>query len=157
MNKIEKIENLNNIEFQDLLCKVIESVGYNNVESIEDNIIKAKNVSPLSSEEYLFLIFPFKLSGIADVTPIKEILIEKQKKHSSNSIHVVSKYHISNGFEDSIKEKNMPFKINFIGRDRMIKLINEHYSEFWRHNDSLLIEYERQFCNDVNQETELKK
>lgn len=160
MNKIEKVENLNSTEFKSAICKVISSAGYQEVECCgdnEDNTIKAKNVSPLSSENYLFVYFPFRLSGQIDISSIKEILIHNQQQSSANALYVVSKYHISNGFEESLTKEHMPFTINFIGRDRFIKLIDEHFPEFWRHDDLLLIAYEKQFAVEVSQETELRK
>jgi energy-coupling factor transporter ATP-binding protein EcfA2 len=157
MNKIEKIENLNSEEFINVICKVISAVGYKEVENLGNNLIISNNVSPLSSEKYLFVYFPFRLIGNIDSSEIKNILIANQQKTSANALYVVSNSHISKGFEESLTKEHMPFKINFIGRDRFIKLIDEHYPEFWRHNDLLLIAYEKQFAIEVSQETELRK
>jgi hypothetical protein len=157
MNKIDKIERLNDEEFKSAICKVVSSSGYQNVECLADNSIKAKNISPLSSENYLFVFFPFHLSGQIETSRIKEILIHKQQQTSANALYVVSKFHISNGFEEALTAESMPFKVNYIGRDRFIKLLDEHYPEFWRHDDLLLIAYEKQFATEVSQETELRK
>lgn len=157
MNKINKVENLTIAEFGKALSKVISLAGYQDVEFCNDNLIKAKSVSPLSSEKYLFVILPFRLSGQVEVASIKAILVTNQQQSTANALYVASKYHISNGFEESLAKEQIPFKINFIGRDGFIKLIDQYYPEFWRHDDLLLISYEKQFGIEVSQETELRK
>ena len=49
------------------------------------------------------------------------------------------------------------FTLNFIDRDDLIKLFNENYPDFWKHNDLMLIEYEKQFYQNSLKETDLKK
>ena len=39
----------------------------------------------------------------------------------------------------------------------MIKLIDDNYSDFWKHEDLMLIEYEKQFCQKNSEENELKR
>lgn len=39
----------------------------------------------------------------------------------------------------------------------MIILIDEHYSDFWRHEDQNLLEYERQLLKELEEDTELRK
>ena len=83
--------------------------------------------------------------------------MDLQKKHLANVIFIVSQYNISSGFESSINSSLGSIKLDFIGRDRLIKLLDTSFSDFWKHDDLMLIEYEKQFCEYSSKETDLKK
>ncbi len=155
-NKIEKLEDLNLSELKEMLSRLINLLGYSDLE-VYDNAIVAINKSPLSSERFLFIILEERLSGNVGIDEIQRTIIEYQNIHIANVVYLVSEKNISTGFEKSISQKINHLKLNFIGRDRLIKLIDKHYNDFWKHKDLNLIEYEKHFCENLLKDSELKK
>jgi hypothetical protein len=155
-NKISKIESISFLKLKETMINLVKKLNYKDIKQ-ENDIIIASNNSPLSSEKFLFILFDQRLSGTVDLQEIKKKILEKQEKHTANAIYIVSKNNISSGFEDSIAKEIPQFKLNFIGRDRLIKLIDEQYEDFWKHDDLALIEYEKHFTNNHTQNTDFKK
>jgi len=156
MNKITKIEGFEMNKFQGVLSQLLKNLDYTEIEIVE-NYLTAIKKSPLSVEKYVFIIFPFQLSGQVDVQKISDIIQKVQIKATANTVFVVSKYHISNGFEKAIISELTTILLNFLGRDRLIKLIDVHYCDLWKHDDTNLLEYEKQFLVSVSQDTELRQ
>ncbi len=156
MEKIKKTEELENHFFVDLINKIITKIGYGDITQLDETCILATSNSAISVEKHLFIMFPFRLSGNIKIYQIKNIIVERQKETKASSIFIVSKYHISKGFETSLNNERMAFNTNFLGRDKTIELIDKYYPEFWRHNDNLLISYESKFIKGINNDNELK-
>jgi len=145
MDKIAKIEKLSFEELISTVENLINRLEYRDIQN-NNGIIIASEESPLSTTKHLFIFFEEKLSGISDVEPYAERILHYQKQNLANSIYVVSNQNISSGFQRTLAEFLSNIKIDFIDRDRLISLINLSYQEFWRHDDLMLIEYEKQFC-----------
>jgi len=156
MNKIEKIESLEFAKLQEIMVNMLNRLEYKNIKS-DDNAIIAITESQLSSEKSMFVLLQQRLSGNVNLQEIKETITNFQEKNLANVIFLVSKYHISSGFEQSISKEISNIKLQFIGRDRLIELIDGNYSDFWKHEDLMLIEYEKQFCQQNSEDNELKK
>lgn len=155
-SKIKKIEELSIADLKGLMVNLIKYLGYNEV-VVDSNAIVAINKSPLSSEKFLFILLEQRLSGNVDIGSIYDTIVKYQDTHMANVVYLVSEKNISSGFEKTISQKITHFKLNFIGRDRLIDLINENYNDFWKHKDLNLIEYEKHFCDSLSKDTELKK
>jgi hypothetical protein len=125
-SKIERIEELLFPKYKDTVANLVEKLGYEDIQKFEDVII-ASNTSPLSSEKYLFILFKEQLSGIVNIDEIKSIILKRHELHVSNVIYILSQFNISSGFESTISKEITQFKLQFIGRDRLIKLIDDLY------------------------------
>jgi hypothetical protein len=155
-SKIERIEELLFPKYKDTVANLVEKLGYEDIQKFEDVII-ASNTSPLSSEKYLFILFKEQLSGIVNIDEIKSIILKRHELHVSNVIYILSQFNISSGFESTISKEITQFKLQFIGRDRLIKLIDDLYSDFWKHDDLALLEYEKRFYSQFKKDTEINK
>lgn len=156
MNKIKKIEELEFDKFREVVANLLNRLDYKNVTN-KGNFIIATKESPLSSEKYMFILFQQKLSGNINLQAIEKSVLDLQNRNLANVIFLVSQFNISNGFEQSISKEISTLKLQFLGRDRLIKLIDDNYSDFWKHEDLMLIEYEKQFCQKNSEENELKR
>lgn len=155
-SKIQRIEELQFSKFLDTVANLVEKLGYKDIQKYEDVII-ASNTSPLSSEKYLFILFKEQLSGIVNIEEIKNKILQRHELHVSNVIYILSQFNISSGFESTISKEITQFKLQFIGRDRLIKLLDDLYSDFWKHEDLALLEYEKKFCSQFKKDTEINK
>lgn len=155
-SKIERIEELQYPKFKDTVANLVEKLGYQDIQKFED-VIVATNASPLSSEKYLFILFKEQLSGIVNIEEIKSIILQRHELHVSNVIYILSQFNISSGFESTISKEITQFKLQFIGRDRLIKLLDDLYCDFWKHDDLALLEYEKKFCSQFKKDTEINK
>ncbi len=156
MDKIEKIENLSFEQFNEMLANLLKRLGYKEIEK-DYNVIITSKESLLSTEKYMFVLFDQKLSGNVNIQEICDNISRLQCKNLANVTFVVSQYNISKGFEQTIEKKIVSNKLQFLDRDRLIGLIDNNYIDFWKHEDLMLIEYEKQFCQKNLEENELKK
>lgn len=156
MGKIDKIQNLKFQELQNCMLNLVKRLGYTEVE-LSNETIKAKLESPLSIELFEFVIFDEQLSGNIDVKGIAKTIVECQSKSLANAIYVVSKHNISKGFQESINNEISLIKLNFLGRDDLIKLIEKYFEDFWKHDDLALLEYEKIFTQSSSEDSQIKK
>lgn len=154
MDKIEKIQNLSIESLKDAVTHVLMKMNYEDF-NVGDKYITARKGDSISMVTNLFVFNDIKMSGPNVSDDVKKELgaILSSVKH--DIITLVSQYHISKGFQDSI---NSDFAgIRFLGRDELIKLIDEHYDIFWRHDDIELLDYELQYRNSIHNENQLKR
>ncbi len=156
MDKIKKIEELSLERLKDALMVIVSKEGFINIKD-EGNLLEAYLDNPMSPTTNIFLIFPFLLSGEVDFDRICSIILSEQTKHSANNVTIVTKNHISNGFQDELNSRITNFRINYIGRDRLIGLIDKDYPELWKHDDVSLLKYESDFSENVKQEDQLRR
>lgn len=155
MDKIKKVEDLSLEQLKEALKVIISKEGFINIKD-DDNVLVANLDNPMSPITNIFVLFPFLLSGDVDVNRIFDLLMFEQSKHSANNLTIVTKNHISNGFQEALNSKVKNIKINYIGRDRLIQLIDKDYPELWKHDDINLLKYESDFYENVKQEDQLK-
>lgn len=155
MDKIKKVEDLSLEQLKEALKVIISKEGFINIKD-DDNVLVANLDNPMSPITNIFVLFPFLLSGDVDVNRIFDLLMFEQSKHSANNLTIVTKNHISNGFQEALNSKVKNIKINYIGRDRLIRLIDKDYPELWKHDDINLLKYESDFSENVKQEDQLK-
>ncbi|KAA4248225.1 NACHT domain-containing protein, partial [Bacteroides ovatus] len=125
---------------------------YNNCIVGEQKIMGRKTVC-------LFALFPQKLSGITneEVEIVYKGIESLQNKYSANLVFVVSLQTISNGFKNTLMKKSTNISPTYIERNELISLIDEYYSDFWRHEDQDLLAYEKTLLNFIQEDTELRK
>lgn len=156
MNKIKKVEDLSIGQLKTVLVTIISKEGFINIKD-HDNVLEAYLDNPMSPITNIFMVFPFQLSGEVDIDKICEMILHEQSKYSANNVTIVSKNHISNGFQCEIDSRISHFRVNYIGRDRLIKLIDKDYPELWKHDDISLLKYESDFSENVKQENQLRR
>ena len=156
MDKIKKIEELSLERLKEALMVIVSKEGFINIKD-EGNLLEAYLDNPMSPTTNIFLIFPFLLSGEVDFDRICSMILSEQTKHSANNVTIVTKNHISNGFQDELNSRITNFRINYIGRDRLIGLIDKDYPELWKHDDVSLLKYESNFSENVKQEDQLRR
>ena len=54
-------------------------------------------------------------------------------------------------------KKSTNISPTYIERNELISLIDEYYSDFWRHEDQDLLAYEKTLLNFIQEDTELRK
>ncbi len=156
MDKIKKVEELSLEQLRETLITIISKEGFIDIKD-DGNVLEAYLDNPMSPITNIFMIFPFQLSGEVDVDRICDIVLSEQFKRSTNNVTIVSKNHISNGFQEELDSKITNFKVNYIGRDRLVKLIDKDCPELWKHDDIALLKYENDFSENVKQESQLRR
>lgn len=152
--KITKIEALTSEKLISLMTNLIKVLGYDNV-IVDSNTIAASKSSPLSLDRFLFVFPEQRLSGNVNVDEIAKSVTHYKERVNADIVYIVSRESISGGFQTAISRKIN--NLNFIGRDNLISIINENYTDFWKHKDLKLIEYEKYFCENLAMDSELKK
>lgn len=156
MKKISKVEELTIDQLKEALKVIITHEGFINIED-SGNVITAVLDNPMSPILNMFILFPFQLSGEVDIDSIRETITKEQTQKSANVVTLVSKNHISKGFQDEISNHIPSLKVNYIGRDKFIELIDKDYPDFWKHDDIFLLQYEKDFSDNVKQEDQLRR
>lgn len=78
----------------------------------------------------MFILLEERLSGIVNVDEIEKTILDYHNRIKPDVTYLVSPKNISNGFERSLTQIIPQIKLNFIGRDNLIDLINKHYDDF---------------------------
>ena len=120
MKKISKVEELTIDQLKEALKVIITHEGFINIED-SGNVITAVLDNPMSPILNMFILFPFQLSGEVDIDSIRETITKEQTQKSANVVTLVSKNHISKGFQDEISNHIPSLKVNYIGRDNQTR------------------------------------
>ena len=155
MSQIEIIEKLSHTDLRDLLKNLLGRFGFQNIEEI-DVYISATEKSVLSTINRAFILPTCPLSGNVDMNQIKELIEGIRRKGFYHIITIVSNRHISEGFKENLNGIYSECNFDYIGRDNLIAIINEKFPDYWRHDDTALIEYERQYKEVIESENQLK-
>lgn len=156
MDKIKKVEDFELHQLKEALRVILSQEGYINIED-RDDVVTAIFENPMSPISNLFILFTSQLSGDVDIERISGAILEKQNSSSTNVVTIVSNNHISKGFQDELNNQVTNFKVNYIGRDKLIELIDKDYPDLWKHDDTALLEYEKLYSNSIMQEDQLKR
>ena len=157
MNKISKIEGLSPDDLKKVFIKIIEQIGFCEPTTLQENIIQCSQINPLGRTSQCFLLISSHLTGSVNMEEISMLIHEVQNKSNSNTISIVSPFHISNGFKKEISKLQENISIEYIDRDKLIKLIDDHYKDFWRHDDQILLRYENDYKEKVSNDNQLRR
>lgn len=155
MTKIEILKGLGRKSVNELVKTLLYLIGFRNVRDGFVGIC-AEEQSALSVINHLFIIPEDKLSGKVDMGKMSRLIDDAKINYSFNVVTIISNQHISTGFQSTLNEEYPTIKINYIGRDELINIIDTHFPDYWRHDDSALIEYENQFSSWMGSENQLK-
>ena len=157
-SQIEKIEGLSRVELDDLIIKILSKQEFECIKLLEDCIC-AKQRTFLNKSASVFITFPFKLGGQVgmEYQDIARQINTIREKYAANNVFVYSNLTISKGFQNEISNALKTIRITYIGRDDLIRLVDEIFPEYWRHDDLKLIQYEKAYTDFVANDSDLKK
>src|SRR5699024_11935873 len=92
---------------------------------------------------------------IEDLDSLSNSIFTYSKKYGFYDLDLICSKVISKGNEVKIKDL-LKLNVTFIGRDKLIQLIDKNLGNYWRHNDIELLEYERYYIDNISKEIELK-
>lgn len=158
MESTKKIENLKNISYQELseLTKTIfKSLGYFDLKTENERCIVGDIKTGITTSKQGFILYLDAFTGSnADMNSFCDPINVNAEKYDFHTCYLVSTKNISSGFRRKVKLK---YNLEFIDRDDLIKLIDEHLPNFWNHQDLELLEYEKYFLNNIAKDGELKR
>ena len=156
--KIEKLEALNFQALKELLKSLLEKRGFKDVSIVED-CINCYQKGLLHVSSIVFVTFEYRLGGIQnfDYENFAKYIRKIRDKYSANEVYIYSSLTITQGFKDNANQKLVPLKVNYIGRNELINLVDEVFPEYWRHEDLILAKYEKAILSSLDNDNELKK
>lgn len=154
--KITKIESLSKEHFIGMMNNLLIKMSYKEVKN-EVGYFLGLFASPISSDWHGFIPFIEKLSGNVDYDEIIKQVIDTKTLGNFHTTFIVSPFHISKGFRDSLKDKIQNINLEFLDRDDIIRLLDVHINDYWKHDDIELLDYEKYYCDSILKESELKK
>ncbi|MCR5464315.1 MAG: NACHT domain-containing protein [Bacteroidales bacterium] len=155
MTKIEIIKSLDNKSLIALIKSLLGLIGFQNIRD-ERGCVRAEEHSALSEMRHVFVLPEEKLSGNVNIESITKLIDNAASTETFNVVTLVSNQHISTGFQSTLNSVYPSIRINYIGRDELITMINAHFPDYWRHDDSALVDYEHQYESLMENENQLK-
>ena len=154
--KIEKISNQEIPALIEITKSILIKNNYQFLENINDHSILMQYNAPLRVEKNVFIFSENQLSGVSDsretISLIKEVLVNRDEKN----IWIVSKYYISKSHKSLIQDNFKDFTIDFLDRDALITMIDRDREDYWKHDDYGLLDYEKEYCETIVKENDLK-
>lgn len=155
--KIEKLDNLNIEQLNDAISKIAIEMGFVDVVSSSNGVVEARINNGFGVTVTFFFLYTELLSGKFEFEKITKAISEVREATPINNIAIVSSKNISKGFQDTLSKLIKDIRLNFVGRDELIRLLDEHYPDFWKHDDTNLIHYEKDFTTSIKEDNQLKK
>lgn len=156
-SKISKVENLSIEQLRDAISIIAKAMEYTDIVDGVNGIIKARLNNGFGYTINFFFLYTDLLSGNLDIDSIINDINNVRQEVSINNINIISSKNISKGFKDKVNSFVKDININYVGRDELIKLIDKHYIDFWKHDDVKLIHYENDFIKGIQEDNQLKK
>lgn len=156
-DKIAKLDNLNIENLSDAILIIAEKMGYKGIVVSSNGVIEAHLDDGFGETTNFFFLFCELLSGNIDFKKIADDIANVRTSVSINAITIISSKNISKGFQDTLSRMIADIRINYVGRDNLIQLLDSHYPDFWKHDDSNLIHYENDFATTIKEDNQLKK
>lgn len=138
------LNKLPDTEFVDMFGRLLENQSFSNIMHEDTAIICEQRIMGRTTV-FLFVLYTRRLSGLnsEDIVSIYQKIEALQNNYSANSVFVVSRETISEGFKQTLSKNSTNINPTYIEREGLINLIDEHYSDFWRHDDQNLLAYEK--------------
>ncbi len=155
MNKIEILENTPYNTFKEVIIRLLTSIDMSEIID-KGEYFTAIEKGALADTLNAFILPQFKLSGTVNVEKILRLIDNIQGETVINKVFFLSNYYISQGFKVALNQKYPGISINYLGRDDLILLFDKYQSDFWRHHDIQLLDYENGFSHCLENENQLK-
>lgn len=153
--KIEKIELLSIESLQNLVEKLLIKMSYIEI-STGDLFTKGSLKGPMKNDLHGFIYLSEQLSGNVDLNSIIKKITDITNNYKFNTVFITSSFHISKGFENSLISTVPSINFSFLGRDQLIEYVDQFFNDFWKHDDVNLLDYEKDYCNSLLKDSELK-
>ena len=154
--KIDAIKELSKEKLFELLITIVEKLGYNSIGQIDDAIV-ATYSGPLSKHQHAFVYLDEKLNASENTKDYVNKIKNFSIANKIVTFFVFSNNTISKGFQSDLNSALKSFTIDYIGRDNLIDLINQYFTDFWKHDDVELLNYEKKYGDSLSGDNELKK
>lgn len=156
--KQEMLTTLTDSEFGNMFERILKNQNFSNISKEENSIICEQQIMG-GVTVFLFILYTRRLSGLnqKEIESIYKNIEDLQNKFSANSVFVVSRDTISEGFKQTLSRHSTNINPTYIDRNELIDLIEKHYSDFWRHDDQNLLTYEKKLITELEEDTELRK
>lgn len=152
---IEEIKDLG--EFEKLVSTVLDRSNLKKIQ-VTSPFISAYIEGPFSVQVSLFYM---TLEYLGRNYPLYDSFVKSIEKkisgNSYNSVYIVSTKNITEGFKDKLNKHFKNSVIVYWDRDEVVKQVNEKFDDFWRHNDQDLLNYEKLFESEANDDWQIKK
>lgn len=156
-DKIIKLDSLTIEQLNDAVLIIAEKLGYKGIVTSSNGVVEAHLYNGFGETTNFFFLYCELLSGNLDFDKFVNDITEVRSKISINAITIISSKNISNGFQDTLSRLIADIRINYVGRDNLITLLDTYYPDFWKHDDSNLIHYENDFATIIKEDNQLKK
>ena len=123
MTKLDTIKALDIKSLKELTKTLLGLMGFKNVREGRGGIL-AEEQSAISELSHIFILPEVSLTGNVDIISISSLIDHAIDSDSFNVITLVSNNHISSGFQSSLNALYPKIKINYIGRDKLISIID---------------------------------
>lgn len=153
--KISKIESLSRQLIVDLIINLVSKIGYENIDE-NDTTFVASFKGPITTDNHGFIYFEEHLTGNVDLSKIIEKIKKIKNEKLFSTTFIISNFNISKGFRDSLNLKLKNETLIYLGRDEIIDLIEQNNNDYWKHDNLELLDYEKNYCTSILQESELK-
>lgn len=156
--KYEILAKLTDMEFGNMFERILVNQKFSIVRNEETAIICEQRIMGRITV-FLFVLYTRRLSGLNSeaILSIYQEIEALQNKYAANSVFIVSRDTISEGFKQTLLKNSTNINPTYIEREELVDLIEEHYSDFWRHDDQNLLAYEKKFLEELEEDTELRK
>lgn len=156
--KHEILTKLTDSEFGSMFERLLENQKFSNIQNEETAIICEQRIMGRITV-FLFVLYTRRLSGLNSdaIVSIYQKIEALQNKYAANSVFIVSRDTISEGFKQTLSKNSTNINPTYIEREELLSLIEEYYSDFWRHDDQSLLAYEKQLLDELDEDTELRK
>ncbi|MBR2298591.1 MAG: NACHT domain-containing protein [Clostridia bacterium] len=156
--KHEILTKLSDSEFGSMFERLLDNQKFSNIQNEETAIICEQRIMGRITV-FLFVLYTRRLSGLNsdDIVSIYQKIEALQNKYAANSVFIVSRDTISEGFKQTLSKNSTNINPTYIEREELLSLIEEYYSDFWRHDDQNLLAYEKQLLDELDEDTELRK
>ena len=153
--KLEKLENLDFQEIADLTVSIFEKIGYTSFTVQNERCITGNVKVGLTNSNHGFVLFKEAYTGSKAAQDFfSNTLKDNSGKYNFHTCYVISTQNISKGFKRKI---NLNISLEYIDRDLLCTLIDEHLPNFWNHQNIELLEYEKFYLDNILKENELKR
>ena len=156
--KHEVLTKLTDMEFGNMFERLLGKQNFSNIKNEGTAIFCEQRIMGRVTV-FLFVLYTKRLSGLKseDIISIYKEMEALQNKYSANSVFIVSRDTISEGFKQTLSKNSKNINPTYIEREGLVALIDEHYSDFWRHDDQNLLAYEKKLLAELEEDTELRK
>tara|TARA_R110001592_G_scaffold1799_1_gene10688 strand:+ start:637 stop:3516 length:2880 start_codon:yes stop_codon:yes gene_type:complete len=153
--KINKLKSITYSELAELVKTLFKSLGYYDLNSKNERCITGSIKTGITTSIHGFILYKEAFTGSnANLNSFIGVIKSNADKYDFHTCYLINTENISSGFKGKV---NVKYNYEYLDRDKLILLIDEHLPNFWNHSDLELLEYEKYFLNNIAKDDELKR